>query len=273
MSSSGLSVPVAYQGGKHRLAGSIVDIIKPGSEPFWDLCCGSGAVSIEVINRGKPVSEVFMLDKAEWGAFWRSVGKGTFDLAQFEEVILSIPEDKNEIQGHLKGLACLPSTHLTSYIYLVLQAGSFGGKAIWSSNNTWRNTSFRSYWLPTKTSSRRYPVNPMMPMPTELLRRVRLIVERLRGVVGFYDDIREAVIPPNSLVYIDPPYAGTTSYGHDFDLTNYIRSYLPKKCDVWISESMPLSKEAILLSTGRHKGGISGTRTKPNEEWISYIRT
>lgn len=37
--------PVSYQGGKVRLASRILDTINP-SQPFYDLCCGSGAISI-----------------------------------------------------------------------------------------------------------------------------------------------------------------------------------------------------------------------------------
>ena len=49
-----MRVPCAYQGGKQRVAVQIVDILleaAPGPDSrFYDLCCGSGAVSIELVN-------------------------------------------------------------------------------------------------------------------------------------------------------------------------------------------------------------------------------
>ena len=48
--------PCSYQGGKQRLAKQIVDIIFEQNEinedtKFYDLCCGSGAITLELINR------------------------------------------------------------------------------------------------------------------------------------------------------------------------------------------------------------------------------
>src|SRR3546814_8323980 len=51
-----LRVPCAYQGGKQRVAAQIVDLLlgaNPGPNTrFYDLCCGSAAVSIELVKRG-----------------------------------------------------------------------------------------------------------------------------------------------------------------------------------------------------------------------------
>lgn len=52
-----LQVPCSYQGGKSRLVSKIVDIFFEENEinddtHFYDLCCGSGAISIELINMG-----------------------------------------------------------------------------------------------------------------------------------------------------------------------------------------------------------------------------
>lgn len=50
--------PATYQGGKQRLAGQILDIIKPTAEGFADLCCGSGALAIEARGLGIPAAAV-----------------------------------------------------------------------------------------------------------------------------------------------------------------------------------------------------------------------
>src|SRR3546814_11771185 len=52
-----LRVPCAYQGGKQRVAAQIVDLLlgaNPGPNTrFYDLCCGSAAVSIELVKRSE----------------------------------------------------------------------------------------------------------------------------------------------------------------------------------------------------------------------------
>ena len=76
--------PCAYQGGKQRLANQICDIIeeREGSDfVFYDLCCGSGAVSLEMINRGH---SVVMIDKGPFGAVWEKVGNGDFKIDELK---------------------------------------------------------------------------------------------------------------------------------------------------------------------------------------------
>ena len=63
-----LKTPCTYQGGKQRLASQIVDCIFKNSvitedTVFYDLCCGSGAITVELINRGISSKNIVMLDK------------------------------------------------------------------------------------------------------------------------------------------------------------------------------------------------------------------
>ena len=61
-----LEIPCSYQGGKQRLAKQIVDIFYEENDiddhtQFYDMCCGSGAISVELLNRGvnsKNIQEV-----------------------------------------------------------------------------------------------------------------------------------------------------------------------------------------------------------------------
>lgn len=254
-----LEPPTSYQGGKQRIAAQILDIISP-QDTFNDLCCGSGAISIELINRGYDPSKIHMLDIGPWGLVWQMVGKGTFDINHFAKIIEKIP-DKYSICDYLKNLSKQDVSIDTPYVFLLLQAGSFGSKAIWIKGNKWQNCSFRRYWEPTETSNRRSPVNPMMPMPETLLKRMELICKTMKGVNGHYTDIVD--YKPSGTVYIDPPYENTTFYGNNFKL-NFT--------NCWVSEGRPLSNKSYLISMGRRKGGISGKRTiKPAEEWLSYI--
>ena len=222
--------PCSYQGGKQRLAKKIVDIIFEQNEineytKFYDLCCGSGAITLELINRGINPNNITMVDSGVYGAFWESVSNNEFDINIFKKEIDKLPS-VDKIQEYLQSLSNSDvNTELLQYHYLLLQSGSFGSKQIWIENNKWKNNSFRSYWLPTETSSRRSPVNPMMPMPNTLYSRVSNIIDCIGGAINAINsDISKLkwCFDKNSIVYIDPPYKNTTGYGFEF---NYEEEY------------------------------------------------
>lgn len=270
-----LQIPCSYQGGKSRLASKIVDVFFKENEidestHFYDLCCGSGAVSIELVNRGISPSNITMLDKSPWGLFWKMVGEETFDTNKFNDYINNIPKDISKIQNYIKELYKQPANIDTVYKFLLLQSSSFGSKAIWLKNSgEWATSSFRNYWLPTETSKRRSPVNPMMPMPNTLNSRVNNIVSHMKGVRGIHGNIEELTKFKNSsVIYIDPPYQNTSGYGYDFNMLNYIEKINNIK---YISEAVKISENAHLLSENRLKGGISGNRKSTNEEWLNVF--
>lgn len=261
-----LVAPVTYQGGKQRIAGKILDIINPLPNTFfYDLCCGSGAVSIELINRGFPVSMIKMLDAGPWGIFWESISKRTFSVDKFRKICGEIPSDLKEVRGFMEKASERPVNEDAKYWYLLLQAAAFGGKAIWIKDGKWQNCTFRSYWLPTATSNRRSPVNPMMPMPSTLISRVERIVEEMKDVKAANFDINRAKLQ-EGVVYVDPPYSKTTKYGFDFDVVGFATRQSLK---IFVSEGKPLSERSYLISSGMKKGGISGERSKEHEEWLS----
>lgn len=274
--------PCSYQGGKQRLAKQIVDIIFEQNEineytKFYDLCCGSGAITLELINRGIHPSNITMVDKGVYGVFWNSVANNEFNLEIFKSEIDKLPELK-DIQKYLQELSNQDvDNDKLVYHYLLLQSGSFGSKQIWIENNRWKNNSFRSYWLPTETSSRRSPVNPMMPMPNTLYDRVKDIVEYLGGSINAINsDISkiEWHFDENSIVYIDPPYKNTTGYGNDFDYEEFIINNWAY-VNIYVSEGYKMNsvEDAILLSKGRTKGNISGdVKKKPTEEWLNIYK-
>lgn len=260
--------PITYQGGKSRIAKDVADVINWNGEGcFYDLCCGSGAISIEQINRGTPNNQIIMVDAGPFGEFWSKIGCGTYDLSVLKAYIDAIPSEPKHIQPYLLELSKQDATVDTAYVFPLLQAGSFGGKAIWSEGIKWRNTSFRSYWLPTETSSRRSPVNPMMPMPKTLYERISQTVDKMCGVKAYRRDINELEFSQNKgVIYIDPPYDSTTGYGHTVDIKKLVeKTALP----VFVSEASPLSDNAVQIIGERAKGGISGTRKKSHEEWLS----
>lgn len=274
--------PCSYQGGKQRLAKQIVDIFFDQNSitentKFYDLCCGSGAITLELINRGIHPTNITMVDAGEFGIFWNSVANSEFDIKIFKEEIDKLPSVEN-IQQYLQELSNEEiQEDMLEYHYLLLQAGAFGSKQIWTKENKWCNNTFRSYWLPTKTSNRRSPVNPMMPMPNTLYQRVADIVEYLEGSINaIHCDISKAQwsFEKNSIIYIDPPYKNTEKYGYNFDYEDFIKKY-NKNTIIYVSEGLKLNNatESILLSKGRIKGNISGeTKKKPTEEWLNIYR-
>ena len=274
--------PCSYQGGKQRLAKKIVDIIFEQNEinedtKFYDLCCGSGAITLELINRGIHPSNITMVDSGVYGTFWNSVANDEFDMNIFKQEIDKLPS-VDKIQSYLQRLSNLSvNKDLLEYHYLLLQSGSFGSKQIGVENDKWKNNSFRSYWTPTETSNRRSPVNPMMPMPNTLFDRVKNIVDYMAGSINAINlDISkiEWHFDKNSIVYIDPPYKNTTGYGFNFDYEEFIINNWAY-VNIYVSEGYKMDnvEDAILLSKGRAKGSISGDiKKKPTEEWLNIFK-
>lgn len=277
-----LTSPCSYQGGKQRVAKEIVDIVFNENviyekTKFFDLCCGSGAITIELLNRGVKPQNITMLDKSSWGKFWKSVGEGTFDINKFLDYANKVPRDKSLIQKYIKELSQTNANIDEEYKYILLQASSFGGKQIWNENGTWKNTSFRDYWQPTETSKRRSPVNPMQPMIEPLIERVIDIANNCKGLTCVHNDINN-IIPHLKdkdfcIVYIDPPYKNTTQYGFNFNVNEFLSELFDATlCPIYVSEKEAISDEAIQLKFEGAKGGISGVKKSKNEEWLNIFR-
>lgn len=263
--------PCAYQGGKQRLSEQICDIIEEKENycdfVFYDLCCGSGAVSLEMLSRGH---KVVMVDKGPYGAVWEKISNGDFDLHILREEIDKLPQIEH-IGEYLKDLSNKEvDKDLWVYHYLLLQAGSFGSKQIWVKDNHWCNNTFRNYWKPTENSNRKSPVNPMMPMPDTLYSRVSDILTYINkgSITGYNIDIFDSVDiikqdTRKKVIYIDPPYQNTTGYFDAFDIFKVIEQL--KGEHLYISEGFKFdidNCESIVLSEGRKKGNVSGTVKK-----------
>lgn len=283
-----LEIPCSYQGGKQRLAKQIVDIFYEENNidddtKFYDLCCGSGAVSLELINRGFNSNNITMVDNGCFGQFWQDIANDEFELNVFREEIDKLPSIEN-IQSYLKELSNQQvDEDKMVYHYLLLQAGAFGSKQIWIENGKWKNNTFRNYWLPTATSNRKSPVNPMMPMPKTLYSRIENIVNQISGcIIASKEDVFDALYRldtewengnKNVIIYIDPPYMNTTGYKDSFDIYE-LRRRIKNHYPIYISEGLEMehTDQTYLLSKGRTKGNISGdVKKKPVEEWLNVF--
>jgi len=275
--SNQMRVPCAFQGGKQRVAAQIVDhLLEAAPEPnshFYDLCCGSAAVSIELVNRGVDPSRIWMLDISSWGSFWSAIGSGTFKKDVFDHFLSELPSDKRDLKVHMSALSAMPIGDHEVELYPLLQACSFGGKQIWRNGERWANACFRDYWEPTATSVRRSPANPMQPSAIELSRRIDALTSGMKGVTCHKMDIMDILsdpLPSNSVVYIDPPYQSTTGYAFSLDVMSFISRFREvNHAPLFVSEGVPLSDNALMLKFGGAKGGISGIRKGKHQEWLS----
>lgn len=270
----------AYQGGKSKVASKIVDILHSqhgDSFTFVDVCCGGGSVSIELINRGLHPENINMFDSGAIGAFWQQVSEGSFGTDYFDYLISKIPQDLSLVKAFMEDVSKIEYNYVGEVVseYLILQAASFGGKQIHDNGGSFGNTSFRNYWMPTETSSRRSPVNPMMPLPSTLQQRLRNIVDQMSPIKAthtFAENINFSKIDTKGdlVVYIDPPYKGTTGYKDTIDLELVISNAKNCGATVYVSEYYNMSENYHILST-TNKGGISGNKTKSMVEYLSII--
>ena len=275
--------PCSYQGGKQRVAKEIVDYILNTTflskdTKFYDLCCGSGAVTVELLNRGVPLENITMCDKSSWGVFWKSIGEGIFDLNKFYKYSKAVPRDKSLIQAHIKELSKTNADVDEEYKYILLQASSFGGKQICKKDGKWQSPSFRNFWQPTETSNRRSVVNPMMPMIEELEKRVKILADNCKGLTCHHKDIYEMLDiiendKADKVIYIDPPYTNTSGYAFSFDYSDFLSKLFDVTvAHIFVSEKEKISDEAIQLNFSGAKGGINGNRKNKNEEWLNVYR-
>lgn len=263
--------PVTYQGGKGRLAKIIVGQMKvPSDATFYDLCCGSGAVSLALIESGHDPKRIVMVDQGPWGCFWKAIGDGTFDLSVFRAHCAALPKDPRQIKGYMEEVYRQPVSAERVYVFLLLQAIAIGGCAIHIDGDKWqRSSGFRDYWIATATSHNRGHVNPMMPMPGTIMKRVEEITKRCRGVSGVQGNASKILPAGKAVGYIDPPYLGTTKYAYKIDAVAVAKTM---GCPCWVSEGKALSDVSFRLSEGRAKGGITGNRKRAaNDEWLSYF--
>lgn len=276
--------PCTYQGGKQRLAKKIVDIIFEQNDinentKFYDLCCGSGAITLELINRGIHPSNITMVDYSDYGLFWNMIANDEFELNKFKNIVDEIPNKEHRKEYLLKKASHFNDENRV-YDYLILQSGSFGGKALWSDNNKWHHHGFRDYWMPTETSVRRSPCNPTHPEPSVMYERLKNIVDVCGGNIralhmDVRDFIKREVFGTNSIIYIDPEYKGTTGYKTDsnkLDVIKDVVEVINTEIPIYISECNILSDKYEFIAKGKSKGNITGiVKTKRKDDLLNIF--
>lgn len=234
--------------------------------PFVELCAGSGAVSLELISRGHDPSKITMVDAGPWGDVWRLIGAGEFDMHTFWSVARAVPDDPldGRLTSALNDLSSSinPDSTESPYCFLLLQAGSFGGKAIGVRDGAWRTHG----WRPPGSTT--HP--PMVPRPSVLAQRIGKILERCAGLTGARADVRDWP-PKDAVAYIDPPYVSKTGYGKAdaLDLCQLAQLWAPSA--FFVSEAYPLNPTARSVCFRERTGICSSASAVTAFEYLSVL--
>ena len=115
----------------------------------------------------------------------------------------------------------------------------------------------------------------MMPLPNTLQQRLHNIVDQMSPIKAthtFAENIDFSKIDKKGdlVVYIDPPYKGTTGYKDTVDLELVISNAKKYGATVYVSEYYNMSENYHILSK-TNKGGISGNKSKSMVEYLSII--
>lgn len=236
-----------YRGQKTRFAEVILSHMPIGDKTrLWDVCAGSGAVALAAAARGVPAKNITLVERGAWGLFWTALASGTFDLARFQAWLDRIPIDQHDVPDFMRGLFAARCSELDApYVFFLLQAASVHGSAFGFVQEEggvgWTGSySCAKYFVPTETSVRRYPTR-VMPLPEELMRRVRRASELLRGATVIHGDVAGRAIPlPGTVMYVDPPYPGTKGYATDTAvefprIQAWVRKAVASGCVVYVS--------------------------------------
>lgn len=259
---------------------------------FFDLCCGTGAVSLLLIrpdgvdslpmmgSKARYAREILdllgasrpdrlvMADHGPWGSWWQTVaadGLG-FEVA---DAIEAMPRDGCELFEQLVDAPIPDCAVQRAAAFACLQVGNASGRAVRSNGSTWVT---HGYGHVSGSGIARGFVERLRP--SILAQKVRRIAAcSWPAVHVVVDDLRgfdAALIVEGDVVYIDPPYAGTTGYDVE-DLTDDEVVELALDCHrrgarVGVSEAreVDLSGWHAERLTSRH-----WTARRSRDEWIT----
>ena len=101
------------------------------------------------------------------------------------------------------------------------------------------NCSYSGKWFGGFAGETKTKIGTVRDYQTEAINNVVKQVKKLKGVVFQNKPYYELELPPNSIVYCDPPYEGTTKYANDFDhnlFWDWVRNISNQGHTVFVSE-------------------------------------
>lgn len=101
------------------------------------------------------------------------------------------------------------------------------------------NCSYSGKWFGGFAGETNTKIGTVRDYQTEAINNVAKQVKKMKGVIFQNKPYYELELPPNSIVYCDPPYEGTTKYANDFDhnlFWNWVRNISKQGHTVFVSE-------------------------------------
>lgn len=243
---------IAYIGGKSNLASKIIANINiPPSSRFYDMCCGSGEISLALVRRGFNPKRITMVDNGPWGQVWEKIGKKTFSLERFATICHQF-NNYQDIKGWCRQASC---DRDRVYNFLILQACSYGGRPVTIKDGQFKILGFRKN------------IQPAIPI---LYRRVKEAVERLAGMEGSKKNVLQIRPEQDAVLFFDPPYDNEARFYQDNTLTiSQIRTQFSK---FYCTFSCELAPGGVSLHTDSRRAGVKGNRTYFRTEYLSHIQ-
>ena len=140
------------------------------------------------------------------------------------------------------------------------------------------NCSYSGKWFGGFAGETKTKIGTVRDYQAEAISNVAKQVEKLKGVVFQNKNYYELELPPNSIVYCDPPYEGTTKYANDFDhnlFWNWVRSISKQGHTVFVSEyNAPADFKCVwekeVKSSLSANGKVGGNKIS-TERLFSYL--
>jgi len=101
------------------------------------------------------------------------------------------------------------------------------------------NCSYSGKWFGGFAGETKTKIGTVRDYQTEAINNVAKQVKKMKGVIFQNKPYYELELPPNSIVYCDPPYEGTTKYANDFDhklFWSWVRNISKQGHTVFVSE-------------------------------------
>lgn len=157
-----------------------------------------------------------------------------------------------------------PPAHVSKELYKICKMGNAPDYLI---GYVGINCSYSGKWFAGYADKTLTKIGTTRNYQEEARKNLISQVKNLEEVLLFSGHYTDMQIPDGSLVYCDPPYFGTTGYGHAFDHNAFWDwcTFLSKRCEVYVSEYvapenvqcvLELPATSSLSSNGKVGGAI-----------------
>jgi len=265
--------PTGYKGGKRKIAGAIADhLIRRKKTMIYDVCGGSGAVTLALIAADYPVDQITFVEAGPWGLFYKEASYGGLNMGYIREMFETMPKDLKKVADWVEKDIALRDPGAEEF--LILQAASYGSTPVWHDGDRWRrgdrsaNRAYkaRSYWQPGSASKEKKPRGTIF-RPDKIINAVAEIDVRCRGLEVHWGDAFEVEYKEDAVIYLDPPYSGDTGYGYDLDTDTFISQ---RPCALYLSEGLPKEGADSAEQLGVRRGGAVTNGSKRKSEWLNF---